>query len=63
MGFKMFYKLRTFHDSETHLLLAAPIYFKTMRASKRFLMEFVSHLGKKLLLPELLDWICRIQRK
>ena len=44
MAFKMFSELRTFRDNETHLLLAAPIYF----------MEFVSHLGKKLFLPGLL---------
>ena len=34
MAFKMFYKLRTFHDNETHMLLAEPIYFKRMKVIK-----------------------------
>ncbi|CAO2580033.1 hypothetical protein LEMLEM_LOCUS1247 [Lemmus lemmus] len=38
---------RTFHDNETHLLLAAPITSRGRWESKRFL----SHLGKKLLMP------------
>ncbi|CAO2597556.1 hypothetical protein LEMLEM_LOCUS9054, partial [Lemmus lemmus] len=32
-------------------------------ASKRILMEFVSHLGKKLLLPGLLNWMQRARRE
>ncbi|CAO2636433.1 hypothetical protein LEMLEM_LOCUS23531 [Lemmus lemmus] len=32
-------------------------------ASKRILMEFVSHLGKKLLLPGLLNWTQRTHRE
>ena len=38
-----------------HLLPTAPIYFKRMRASKRLLIESVSHLDKKLFSPGLLD--------
>ncbi|CAO2623402.1 hypothetical protein LEMLEM_LOCUS17905, partial [Lemmus lemmus] len=45
----------TFHDSETHPLLAAPITSRRRWASKRLLMKLVSHLGKKLLLPGLLE--------
>ena len=51
----MFEKLRTFHDKETHLLLEAPIISRGRWALKRSLMEFASHLGKRLLLPGLLD--------
>ncbi|CAO2589251.1 hypothetical protein LEMLEM_LOCUS5324, partial [Lemmus lemmus] len=32
-------------------------------ASKRLLMELVSHLGKKLLLPGLLNWTQRTRRE
>ena len=68
MAFKMFYELRTFHDNETHLLLAAPITSRERWASKKLLKEFVGHLGKKLLLPELFDVMlyeltCRTHRE
>ena len=57
-----FFKNLIFHDNETHLLLAATIYFRRMTGIK-VLIEFVSHLGKKLLLPELFEWTCRTHRK
>ena len=46
---------RVYSDTETHLLLEAPITSRGRRASKRLLMELLSHLGKKLFLLELLD--------
>ena len=45
----------TFHDNEAHLLLAAPITSRARWALKILLMELARHLGKKLLLPRLLD--------
>ena len=41
--------------TETCLLLVAPITSRGRWALKRLLIEFVRHLGKKLLLPGLLD--------
>ena len=45
----------TFHDSETHLFLAAQITSRGRWVLKRFLMEFASNLDKKLHLPRLFD--------
>ncbi|CAO2636510.1 hypothetical protein LEMLEM_LOCUS23561 [Lemmus lemmus] len=48
--------LRTFHGSEIHLLLAAPMYFTRMIGMQEARRgQFVGHLNKKLLLPGLLD--------
>ena len=55
MVFKCFNNLGLFHDTEIHLLLEAPITSRGRWTSKKLFMEFVSHLGKKLLLPGLLD--------
>ena len=48
-------KIGEMDDNETHLFLAAPITSRGRWAPKKLLMEFTRHLGKKLLLPGLLD--------
>ena len=55
MAFKMFLKLSAFHDNETRLLLAAPVYFQRKMGIEEAPYGICCHLGKKLLLPELFD--------
>ena len=57
MAFKMFYDRKTFHDNETQLLLAAPIFFKRMMGIEEDPDGVCWNLGKKLLLPGLFDVI------
>ena len=52
---KCFKNLRLFMTNKTHLLLEAAITFRGRWASTKLLMEFTSHLGKKVLLSGLID--------